>query len=67
MVISKLARLKPDVRGLLSSRSYMLKNLVEKIYTKKQLWGRGKRANTYAHILAQYNKDKNNIEVPEEE
>ena len=28
IVISKLARLKPDVRNLISSRSYMLKTLV---------------------------------------
>lgn len=35
VVMSKLARLKPDLKPLISSRSYMLKILVEKIYTKK--------------------------------
>lgn len=35
IIISKLARIKPDLKGLISARSYMLKALVEKIYTKK--------------------------------
>lgn len=33
--MSKLARIKPDMKVLLSTRSYMLKALVEKIYTRK--------------------------------
>jgi hypothetical protein len=33
--MSKLARLKPDLKSLISARSYMLKALVEKIYTRK--------------------------------
>ena len=52
MVLSKLARLPPDVKRLVSSRSYMLKTLVEKIYTRKEVWGKGKRATAYAAILA---------------
>lgn len=35
IVMSKLARLKPDLKTLISTRSYMLKALVEKIFTKK--------------------------------
>lgn len=52
IVMSKLARLKPDLKTLISTRSYMLKALVEKIFTKKQLWGKGKKAGVYATILA---------------
>ena len=51
IVMSKQARIKPDIKGLISSRSYMLKALVEKVFTKKQLWGKGKKANVYAAIL----------------
>ena len=56
--MSKLARLKPDLKALISSRSYMLRSLVQKIYTKKELWGKGKKANVYAAILAENNSSK---------
>jgi hypothetical protein len=35
MVMSKLERINPDFKALLASRSYMLKMLVEKVFTKK--------------------------------
>lgn len=56
MVLSKLARIAPDMKSLLSSRSYMLKLLVEKVYTRKEVWGKGKRANAYAAVLASEKK-----------
>ena len=61
VVISKMGRVKPDMRSLISSRSYMLKALVQKIYTRRELWGKGKKANTYAAILANYRSKKNQI------
>lgn len=57
--MSKVARLKPDLKALISTRSYMLKSLVEKVYTKKELWGRGKRASVYASILSESPSKKN--------
>lgn len=61
IVMSKQARIKPDIKGLISSRSYMLKALVEKVFTRKQLWGKGKKANVYAAILAG-ERDKGNAD-----
>lgn len=57
--MSKVARLKPDMKALISTRSYMLRSLVKKVYTKKELWGRGKRASVYATILAENSSKKN--------
>ncbi len=54
MVLSKLARINPDVSKLITSRSYLLKMLVEKIFTRREILGRGKRATTYANILTTY-------------
>ena len=34
----------------------MLKLLVEKVYTRKEVWGKGKRANAYAAVLASEKK-----------
>lgn len=55
------------MRSLISSRSYMLKALVEKIYTRKELWGRGKRANTYASILLNYRSSRGQNPEDDEE
>ena len=62
-----MARVAPDMRSLISSRSYMLKALVEKIYTRKELWGRGKRANTYATILLNYRSSRGQNPEDDEE
>jgi hypothetical protein len=35
VVLSKMARLKPDMKSLVSARSYMLKMLVDKVFTCK--------------------------------
>jgi len=35
MVMSKLERITPDFKSLLATRSYMLKMLVERVFTKK--------------------------------
>jgi len=35
MVMSKLQRINPDIKSLLSARSYMLRMLVEKVFTRK--------------------------------
>lgn len=35
LVVSKLNRVQPDLQKLISSRSYMIKSLVEKVYSKK--------------------------------
>lgn len=50
-VLSKMARLKPDMKGLVSARNYMLKMLVDKVYTSKEIMGKGKRAKAFTHIL----------------
>lgn len=59
IAINKLVKIKPDLKKLINSRNYMLKGLVEKVYTKKQLWGRGKKINAFAAILAQDKLEKN--------
>jgi hypothetical protein len=35
MVLSKLERITPDFKTLLATRSYLLKMLAEKVFTKK--------------------------------
>lgn len=52
--MSKLERITPDFKSLLATRSYMLKMLVERVFTKKQILGKGKRGAAYANTLAQY-------------
>lgn len=52
MVMSKLEKINPDFKALLASRSYMLKMLVEKVFTRKEIVGKGKRANAFLSIIA---------------
>jgi hypothetical protein len=35
IIINKMLKNKPDLKKLMSSRNYMLKSIIEKIYTKK--------------------------------
>jgi hypothetical protein len=56
MVMSKLERINPDFKTLLATRSYMLKMLVEKVFTKKEILGKGKRAAAYTSVLAEYKR-----------
>ena len=52
MAMSKLQRINPDFKALLASRSYMLKMLVEKVFTRKEVLGKGKRANAYMTAIS---------------
>ena len=56
MVMSKLEKINPDFKSLLASRSYMLKMLVEKVFTRKEIVGKGKRANAFLFIISDYRK-----------
>ncbi len=56
MVMSKLERINPDVRSLISSRSYMLKMLVEKIFTRREVLGKSKRAVAYTQTISEVKK-----------
>ena len=57
-----MARVKPDLKGLVSARSYMLKMLVEKVFTKKELCGKDKKAKIFQHIIAESKKHISNAE-----
>ncbi len=46
-----MARIKPDTKNLVSARNYMLKMLIEKVYTTKEIWGKGKRARAFGNIM----------------
>lgn len=52
MVMSKLEKINPDFKSLMASRSYMLKMLVEKVFTRREIVGKGKRANAFLGIIA---------------
>lgn len=52
MMMSKLERITPDFKSLLASRSYMLKMIVEKVFTKKEVQGKGKRANLFLNTIS---------------
>jgi hypothetical protein len=54
MAMSKLERINPDFKALLASRSYMLKMLVEKVFTRREVLGKGKRANAYTTTINEY-------------
>lgn len=56
VVLSKMARLKPDMKSLVSARSYMLKMLVDKVFTCKEIWGKGKRAKALSNIISDKQK-----------
>ena len=56
MMMSKLERIVPDIKSLLSSRSYMLKMIVQRVFTKKQITGKGKRSSAYAATIAEVKK-----------
>ena len=64
--MSKLERIKPDIKSLLSSRSYMLKMIVEKVFTRKEIVGRGKRAVAYANTIAEVKKQMK-LSMPEKD
>jgi hypothetical protein len=55
-----MARVKPDLKGLVSARSYMLKMLVEKVFTKKELCGKGKKAKILQQVIAENKKNNAN-------
>jgi hypothetical protein len=54
-------RIAPDTTKLMASRNYLLKSIVDKVVTKQELWGYGKRARQYATIL---DKNKSSKVVP---
>jgi hypothetical protein len=67
MVMSKMERISPDIKGLLSSRSYMLKMLVEKVFTRKEFVGKGKRANAYNATIAEVKREMRQLQPDDEE
>ena len=52
--MNKLERVIPDFKQLLVSRSYMLKMMVEKVFTKKEIHGKGKRMQAYTQAINSY-------------
>lgn len=54
--MSKLAKIKPNTKQLIAARSYMLKMLVEKVFTRRELIGKTKKARLYTAILNEKEK-----------
>lgn len=60
---SKTERIVPDTKKMLISRDYLLKMIVDKVITKGELFGRGKRARQFSLLLEKAKKQR---EVKEE-
>lgn len=52
LVMNKMERKTPDYKPLIAARSYMIKMLVEKLFTRKEITGKGKRATAYSNIIS---------------
>lgn len=51
----------------MASRNYLLKSIVDKVVTKSELWGYGKRARQYALLLDKTKHEKAVFADEEEE
>jgi|JI6StandDraft_1071083.scaffolds.fasta_scaffold14648_2 hypothetical protein len=67
VVTSKTERIAPDTTKLIASRNYLLKSIVDKVVTKSELWGYGKRARQYAILLDKTKNSKAALLEEEEE
>lgn len=55
-------RIVPDTKKMLISRDYLLKMIVDKVITKGELYGRGKRARQYSILLDRFKKQRESKE-----
>ena len=67
MVLSKLERVTPDFKQLLAARSYLLKMMVEKVFTKKEIQGKGKRSQAYGQAITAYKHKRKEAQPDKDE
>ena len=67
LIMSKLERIIPDFKAMLTNRSYLLKMLAEKVFIRKELVGKSKRSQAYAAVIAAYKQQQRQAQPDKEE